>query len=58
MGWVALLPTVTLPKLSGAGAIDNWPGAGAEPVPDNDSVACEFEALLTIDNAPEDEPLA
>jgi hypothetical protein len=27
-------------------------------VPDNDSVAWEFEALLTIDNAPEDEPLA
>src|SRR5271170_3196559 len=32
-GRVCVVPTVTLPKLSGAGAIANWPGVGAAAVP-------------------------
>jgi hypothetical protein len=58
MGCASVLPTLTLPKLNGAGAIARVPLAAAIPVPDRDSVAVLFDALLASDSVPDAAPLA
>ena len=55
---VSEFPTLTLPKLRGAGAIVSVPVVVvAVPLPDIDSVAVLFDALLANDNVPEALPL-
>jgi len=57
-GRVCVVPTGTLPKFSGAGAIANWPGAGAVPLPESDSGVPELDALLASEREPDTVPLA
>jgi hypothetical protein len=51
-----MVPTVTLPKFSGAGAMDNCPAVGVVPVPLRGTPGL-LEALLVNDSDPETVPL-
>src|SRR5579864_4579137 len=58
MGWLPVVPTVTLPKFSGAGATDKTPAVVATPVPLNGKFTLgPFEALLVMDKDPDNAPV-
>src|SRR5271166_270393 len=51
-GWSAWVPTVTLPKVRGAGAITNWPAAVLPPVPVSGMVRPAFGKIRLLLAAP------